>query len=135
MGVRKVAGETISWKMIFQGFSCAGKLIVATLLQSILVTLGFLLLILPGLYLTVGYAMTLPLIVDRGVSPWQAMEMSRKAIHKVWWRMAGLLIIMTLLFLVSFLPLGIGVIWTWPMFVILAGVVYRHLFKSEEKAV
>jgi phage FluMu protein Com len=129
LGIRRVSGDDISWKMVFEGFSsCAGKIIVATILQSILVTIGFLLLIIPGIYLTVAYVMTLPLIVEEGMAPWEAMETSRKAIHKVWWKIAGLLVIMGLLTIVSTIPLGIGLIWTWPMFIILAGVVYRHLF-------
>ena len=86
MGIRKVAGKRISWKMIFKGFSCAGKIIVATILQSLLILIGFVCLVFPGIYLAVGYAMTIPLIIDKGLSPWQAMEISRKAMHKVWWR-------------------------------------------------
>jgi hypothetical protein len=128
MGVRKVQGEPLSWKMIFAGFPHAGKLIIAWVLQSIFILFGFMVLVLPGIYLAIGYSMTIPLIVDRKMSPWQAMETSRKAIHKVWWRVAGLYFLMGLLFLVSTVPLGLGVIWTWPMFVVLAGVVYHFLF-------
>jgi hypothetical protein len=131
LGIRRVSGDDISWKMVFEGFSsCAGKIIVATILQSILVTIGFLLLIVPGIYLTVGYVMTIPLIVEEGMAPWEAMEASRKAIHKVWWKIAGLLVVMMLLTIVSTIPLGIGLIWTWPMFIILGGVVYRQLFRA-----
>lgn len=133
MAIRKVAGDQISWKMIFKGFSCAGKLIVATILQALFVSIGFMLLILPGIYLAVGYAMTLPLIMDKGLSPWQAMEMSRKAIHKIWWKVAGLFLVMVVIFVVSLIPLGIGLIWTWPMFIILAGVVYLYLFGDEKE--
>ncbi len=133
MGIRKVAEKSISWKMIFKGFSCAGKIIVATILQSLFVLIGFLFLILPGIYLTVGYAMTLPLIIDKGLSPWQAMETSRKAIHKVWWKVTGLFIVMGLIFIGSCIPLGIGMIWTWPMFIILTGVVYQQLFADERR--
>ncbi|MFW2366297.1 MAG: hypothetical protein ACN4GW_07755 [Desulforhopalus sp.] len=128
MGIRRVAGDPIEWRMVFNGFSCAGKIIIATILQSILISVGILLLILPGIYLAVGYAMALPLIVDQGMSPWEAMETSRKAIHKIWWKTAGLLLIMGLIMMVSMIPLGIGLIWTWPMFIVLAGVVYRYLF-------
>jgi uncharacterized membrane protein len=119
--------------MIFKGFSYAAKIIVATIMQSILVAIGFLLLILPGIYLAVGYTMTIPLIIDKGLSPWQAMEMSRKAVHKVWWKVAGLFSVMGLIYLGSLIPLGIGLIWTWPMFIILVGVVYRFLFGKENK--
>ena len=132
MGIRKVAGDTISWKMIFTGFSDSGKIIVAAFLQSVLIFIGFLILVLPGIYLAIGYSMTIPLIVDRKMSPWQAMEASRKAVHRDWWRVFGLYLVMGLLFVVSMVPLGIGLIWTWPMFVILAGVVYRSLFGLEK---
>ncbi len=133
MGIRRGAGDHINWQMIFQGFSSAGKIIVATILQTILIAIGFILLVLPGIYLTIGYAMTIPLIVDRGMSPWQAMEKSRKSVHKVWWKVAGLFIVIGLLYCVALIPLGIGLIWVWPMLIILFGVLYRHLFGTEEK--
>lgn len=128
MGIRKVVGDPISWKMIGKGFSFAGNLILATVLQSVLITIGLLLLVLPGVYLIIGYTMTLPLIVDQGMSPWQAMEKSRKTIHKIWWKVFGLFLLMSLICLVSSVPLGIGLIWTWPMLIILVGVLYCYLF-------
>jgi hypothetical protein len=130
MGIRHVAGDKISWKMIFHGFSFTGKIIVVSILQFILVTIGFLLLILPGIYLVVGYAMAIPLIVDKNLSPWQALETSRKAVHKVWWKVAALYIIMSLIVLVAAIPLGIGLIWAWPMMMVAAGVVYHRLFRK-----
>lgn len=133
MGIKKAAGDPVAWRMVFTGFPVAGKIIVAAILQSILVIVGILLLVLPGIYLAIGYTMTMPLIIDRGMSPWQAMEASRKAIHKVWWKVAGLFFVMGLIFLLSMVPLGIGTIWTWPMFFILGGVVYHHLFGVEKK--
>lgn len=132
MGIRRVAGDPVSWKMIFHGFSFTGKIVVVTILQSILITIGFMLLILPGIYLTVGYAMAIPLIVDRNLSPWEAMETSRKAVHKVWWKVAGIGLLICLLFIVAAIPLGIGLIWVWPLALVASGVVYYRLFNKEE---
>ena len=73
MGVRKVSGDDISWKMVFEGFSYTGQIVLATLLQAILIGIGLLLLVLPGIYLIVGYGLTLPLILDRKMSAWEAM--------------------------------------------------------------
>ena len=131
MGVRKVAGDTLSWKMIFSGFPKFGKVIVATLLQTLLVSIGMLLFIIPGIYLMIGYGLAIPLILDRDMGPWQALEASRKAIHKVWWKVAGAVIVMGLIYMVSVIPLGLGMIWTLPMSFALAGVIYRHLFGSK----
>lgn len=130
MGIRRVAGDRVNWKMIFHGFSFTGKIVVVTILQSILITIGFLLLILPGIYLTIGYAMAIPLIVDKNLSPWQALETSRKAIHKVWWRVAAIGLLTCLLFVVAAIPLGIGLIWVWPLALVVSGVVYHRLFNK-----
>jgi hypothetical protein len=132
IGINQAVGDTVSWRMIFSGFSFAGKIAVATILQTILISIGFLLLILPGIYLSVGYAMTLPLIIDKGLSPWEAMEASRKAVHRVWWKIAALFVVIGVIMALSAIPLGVGLIWTWPMFIVLAGIVYRRLFTQTE---
>ena len=106
IGVRRAADKPISWKMVFDGVPMAVKLIIASILMTLLVISGFFLLILPGIYLGVGYTMTLPLMLDRKLEPWQAMEVSRKAIHKVWWKVFGRFLVMGLIYLAPAIPLG-----------------------------
>ncbi|SHO48336.1 zinc-ribbon domain-containing protein [Desulfopila aestuarii] len=130
MGVLRATGRQVIWKDVFAGFPISGQIIVASLLQMILVMIGFALLILPGIYLMVGYLMTFPLMLDRSMTPWQAMEASRKAIHKVWWKIFGLYLIVMLILCISAIPFGIGLIWTAPMSIVLCGVVYTMLFKE-----
>jgi uncharacterized membrane protein len=134
IAIRKLAGETVGWKMVFDGIPVAGKLIVAGILQTLLIMIGFLLLILPGIYLCIGYCMTIPLIVDRKMSPWQAMEASRKAVHGEWWKIFGLFLVMGLIAFFASLPLGLGLIWVWPMMVVCGALIYRTLFGIEKKA-
>lgn len=134
MGIRRVAGSQVGWRMVLDGLPIAGKLAVAGILQSLLIMIGFFLLILPGIYLTIGYSMTLPLIIDRGMSPWEAMEASRKAVHKEWWKIFALFLVMGLLLLLATLPFGVGLIWVWPMTVILGALVYRGLFGIDKAA-
>lgn len=133
VGVRRAAEKNCSWKMVFAGFPMAVQLLIAFILMTLLMISGFVLLILPGIYLWVGYSMTLPLMLDRNLGPWEAMEVSRRAIHKVWWQVFGLYLLMGLIFFVSAIPLGIGLIWTVPMSVMLFGVVYRYLFGVQQK--
>ena len=127
IAVRRVAGKTYSWKMIFSGFGRLGQVFVASLLMSLLIVFGFLLLILPGIYLTIGYSLTLPLILDKGLGPWAAMEASRRVIHQKWWQVFGLYVVMYVIYFVSCIPLGLGMIWTIPMFFSLTGVLYHVL--------
>ncbi len=135
IGVRRALEQELSWKMVFAGFSKVFSITISIILQTILIGLGFLLLVLPGIYLTIGYALTLPLIIDKGLGPWEAMEASRKAIHKKWWTVLGLYLVMMLLYTVSAIPLGLGLIWTIPMTFVLIGVLYVHLFGGESDAV
>ncbi len=131
IGVRHVLEQRVTWKMVFAGFSKAFSMTMALILQTILITIGFLLLVIPGIYLSVGYALVLPLILDRGMGPWEALEASRKAIHKKWRTIFGLYLVMTLISIVSAIPLGLGLIWTIPMFFVLGGVLYVRLFGSD----
>ena len=128
MGVKRATDRKVVWRDVFAGFPMAGQIVIAMILQGILILVGFLLLVLPGIYLAVGYGMTFALMVDRNMSPWQAMEASRKTIHKVWWKVFGLYLVVMLIIMISAIPLGIGLIWTMPMSIVLYGVVYAALF-------
>jgi predicted Zn finger-like uncharacterized protein len=132
MGVRRAADESINFPMLFDGIAKVKPLLIAMILQTIIVIIGFLLLIIPGIYLSIAYGLTIPLIMKKGLGPWEAMEASRKAIHHSWFQVFGLYFVMGLIFMVSALPLGIGLIWTIPMGVIVLGIVYRIIFGTEE---
>lgn len=128
MGVKRSVDRPISFNMLFAYFGVAVPVIIAGLLISVLTWIGFLLLILPGIYLSVAYALTVPLIGDKNLGAWQAMEASRKAITKRWFKFFGLFIAMIVIILISMIPLGIGLIWTYPMGVALLGILYRDVF-------
>lgn len=131
IGVRRALEQRVSWKMVFAGFSKALSITVAMILQTILIVIGFALLVLPGIYLSVGYGLALPLILEKGMGPWEALEASRKAIHKKWWTVFGMYLVMLLIYMVSVVPLGLGLIWTIPMFFVLIGVLYVRLFAAD----
>jgi len=96
--------------------------------MMLLVYLGMFLLLIPGLYLAVAYLLAIPLVVERGLAPWQALETSRKAISQHWFKVFGLFLLLGLITLVSAIPLGIGLVWSIPLFVIAMGVLYRTIF-------
>ena len=68
------------------------------------------------------------LVVERGLSPWQALEASRKAISQHWFKVFGLFFVLMLIMLLSMIPLGIGLIWTLPLLIVTMGVLYRTIF-------
>ena len=72
--------------------------------------------------------LAIPLVVERGLSPWQALEASRKAITQHWFKVFGLFFVLMLIMLLSMIPLGIGLIWTLPLLIVTMGVLYRTIF-------
>jgi len=96
--------------------------------------IGFVLLILPGIYLSIAYVFTLPLIADKNMTVWEAMEFSRKSVTKHWFKVFGLLFLLSLMMAVGTLALGIGLIWAIPlMFVTLYGLLYPLIFDGVEE--
>ncbi len=128
VGIRRAADQPVSFNEIFGHFDRTLPLVITAILMTLLIYLGMLLLIIPGLYLAVAYMLAVPLVVERGLSPWQAMEVSRKAISQHWFKVFGLFLLLGLITLVSIIPLGIGLVWSIPLFVIAMGVLYRTIF-------
>ena len=128
IGVKIAANQATSGASIFDYYKNLWPLLVTLFLMTVMVVIGFILLILPGIYLAVGYAMALPLVVEKNLSPWAAMEASRKAISKHWFKIFGLYIVLTIILWISAIPLGIGLIWTLPLALILYGVLYTTMF-------
>lgn len=134
IGIRHSVGLPVSWKVAFGYFSYLLPIVIVAFLSTVLTFVGFLLLLLPGIYLSLAYMLVIPLVVDKGMRPWPALEASRKAIHQCWFKVFGLYFVMVLIYLVSMIPLGLGMIWTLPMFVMVNAILYRELFGVSEKA-
>ncbi|MEN8132906.1 MAG: hypothetical protein ABFS45_22555, partial [Pseudomonadota bacterium] len=103
-------------------------LAILGVLTTLLTYIGFLLLILPGIYLAIAYLLATPLLVEKQLTPWQAMENSRKAITRHWFKVFLLLLATALIMFISAIPLGLGLIWTYPMAINILGILYREIF-------
>lgn len=122
-------GENVEFKSIFNYYHLTGKLSLAALLIYIMTIIGFVLLILPGIYLSIAYVFALPLIADKGMNVWEAMELSRKAVTKHWFKVFALFFLLSLIMTLGALALGIGLIWAVPLlFVTLYGLLYPLIF-------
>ncbi len=90
--LRRMRGELVAVGDIFIGFKQAcPQLILVGVLSSILSGLGFLVCLLPGLYLLVAWSFALPLVLDKRLEFWSAMELSRKMTTRVWFQIFLLL--------------------------------------------
>ncbi|PYM13055.1 MAG: hypothetical protein DME18_09850 [Verrucomicrobia bacterium] len=97
--LKRVRGEPSGIGDLFAGFSRDFvQFMLAGIVSSVLVFVGGLLCILPGIYLAVAWKFGLALIADRRLEFWTAMESSRRVITRYWFQIFGLLV-------VAYLPL------------------------------
>lgn len=130
MGVHRSVDLPVSFTMIFDYWPRTLTILLASILMLVLTWIGLILLILPGIYLTFAYVLALPLIADRHLGAWRAMETSRKAVTKHWFKVFFLLLCLLPIHLLGIITI-IGWIWTFPMFLNVFGILYREVFGVE----
>lgn len=135
LGIKRSVDAPMNATSIFGYYSKTLSLFATMLLVYLMILIGLLLLVLPGIYLMIAYYMAMPLVVEKGMSPWQAMETSRKAITHRWFSFLGLGIVMMVIMVISMIPLGIGLIWSMPLMIIAFGVLYRNMFGVESSTI
>ncbi|MCJ7765028.1 MAG: hypothetical protein MUP09_03725, partial [Thiovulaceae bacterium] len=128
LGYSRANDEELRIDSIFNYYVLVWPLFFAALLTTLLTYIGFALLILPGIYLTIAYSFTLPLIIDKKLGIWGAMEVSRQAVTKHWFSVFAVFLALICLTIISAIPFGIGLIWTIPLTVIAHGIMYRKIF-------
>jgi hypothetical protein len=123
--LKKIRGQPAELGDAFSGFSLAfGPLVLTSLLVILLTMVGFVCLILPGIYLAVSYSFAYLLVLDRKMEFWAAMEVSRRVITAQWWRMFGLLILGAIIAVLGVLGLVVGIFVTAP--IAIGSLVYAY---------
>lgn len=128
LGINRAVGLPVSAFMLFNYFPKTLPLFLTYLLMMILIAIGIVVLVLPGIYLAFAYALALPLLANKNLGIWEALETSRKGITACWFRFFGFAIIASIIALISAIPLLIGLVWTLPWLYIAIGIIYRDLF-------
>jgi hypothetical protein len=76
---------------------------------------GFLLVLIPLIYLSVCWAFALPLIIDRQIQFWPALELSRKTVSGHWWMIFALFIVCGLVNVLGLLACCVGLVVSIPV--------------------
>ncbi len=135
MFLRRIRGETVQIGDVFAGFNLALlNLALAGLVKWLLVSLGLILCIIPGIYLAIGYVFALPLVVDKQMEFWPAMEVSRLVVHEHWWSIFALVIVLALVVFAGALVCGVGVLVSAPLATAAFMYVYEDLFGVQPAA-
>ena len=81
----------------------------------------------PSALVGMGLVFTVPLVLERGLSPAQAILVSLKLFARGWPSIELLHGVMLALFFLAIIPMGIGLIWVAPLYFNLKGILYRDL--------
>jgi predicted Ser/Thr protein kinase len=123
--LNRIRGQPVTVETAFAGFSNRFlHLFLGSFVSFLLTVLGFFCLVLPGIYLWVAWTFTLPLIVDRRLDFWSAMELSRKMVTRHWWKLFGFVLVLALLHLAGFLAFCLGIFIAAP--IAMASLMYAY---------
>jgi hypothetical protein len=92
--LKRIRGSPAAVGDAFAGFSLAlAQLILAGFVSNLLSGIGLIFCVVPYIYLKVAWVFSVPLVADKRLEFWSAMELSRKVVTQVWFKMFGLVVI------------------------------------------
>lgn len=114
--IKRARGEPAQLMDVYAGFGeHFVQLLLAGIVMTILTGLGWCCCILPGIYLQVAWVFAVPLIMDRQLRFWDAMELSRQTVAKRWFQVFLLIILAYLprvIFAVCFRIMTFAFVWS-----------------------
>ena len=92
--LKRIRGEASSVGEALSGFSSAFvQLLLAGFLSTFLAAIASYCCLLPWVYLKIAWIFCLPLVMDKRLEFWTAMELSRKVVTRAWFKVFGLVLI------------------------------------------
>lgn len=151
IGIFNSVGIKTQPKLMFTFLKYASYVSLCSIFTALLVTIGFQLLILPGIYLLIALTLTMPLIIEKKLSPMKAIIISLQATRFQWFQIFALHIILLVIVIIVSLPLAmimngnagiIGVVlfffsmsYIAPMYYHVKGILFREIFGIDLKVV
>ena len=127
--LNRIRGYPVTVGTAFSGFSVAFlNLVLVGLVAKVLTILGFICLILPGIYLYVAWTFAVALVADRRMDFWPAMSLSRKVVSKHWWKFFWFLIVLALIHLAGLAVLYVGIFVAIPVCTAALAYAYEDIF-------
>lgn len=114
---------------LFSGAHLIWRYLGAAILYYAVVTIGFILFIIPGIYFGLKYQFFNYLIVDKNLQPFEALKKSAEMTEGVKWKLFGFAFTLGGLNILGALVLIVGLFVTIPVSILAYVYVYRELSK------
>lgn len=106
------------------------KTLVYSLIMIIGVAIGYILLIIPGIYLSIAWSFGFYLVIDKGMTPLDALQKSRELVHQIgFWKILGIFLIVGVInMLIQIIPtLGyLLYLFVCPFLIMVSPVIYEN---------
>ena len=105
------------------------KTLLYSLIMIIGVAIGYILLIIPGIYLSIAWSFGFYLVIDKDMAPLDALQKSRELVHQVgFWKILILIIIVGVLGMLQIIPIWGGLLYVLmvPFLSMIIPVVYEN---------
>jgi uncharacterized membrane protein YqjE len=126
LGLKRSVGLPVAFQDQFAYYAALMPIVAVGVLQSAVTTIGFLLLILPGIYLTFALCLAVPLKAERDLPITDCLLVSLKLVNRKFFEVAVLSLAIALLVVLGVFSL-VGWIWTIPWTVMIMAIMYRQL--------
>ena len=103
------------------------QLFLVSLVGGLLIAVGFLFLLIPGIYLSVSYVFAIQFAVDWDLEFFQSLEASRKLVSRQWLQVFILLLLIGLMNVLGLLLLGVGIFVTAPLSICIIVSLYNDI--------
>jgi hypothetical protein len=131
--LKLIRGENAGVGDAFSGFGPhLGQLVLLSLAQIVLVLVGYVLCVIPGVYLAVAWYFAIPLVIDKGLGFWEAMELSRKLVTKHWFIVFAFFIVYGLLAMAGVIACCVGIFVTMPIGFAAMMYAYETIFSESQ---
>jgi hypothetical protein len=128
MAIRQMRGDTIQVGDLFATADIIGPLAVGSILMSLFIGIGVIFCYVPGLIVAGLLMFTIPLIVDRGMAPMDAIRLSYETLKSQMLMATVFLIVVQFVAGLGAIACGIGALVTYPLYFLSIAVLYRDFF-------
>lgn len=133
--MKKILNRRAEFADLFSGFNYFVPALVASLVTSLFISIGFILCIIPGLVLTAMYMFTYLFIVDKRMDFWQAMQASHAVVKNDYFGFTMYVVVSGLVILLGFLCCIVGVFIALPVTIAATTVAYQEVVGFEPRTV
>ncbi|MDB6112161.1 MAG: hypothetical protein JWR69_3911 [Pedosphaera sp.] len=130
--LKLIRGQDAGIADAFSGLTSAlVPLALLGLVKGLLTLLGFAACVIPGIYLWVAWTFAVPLVIDKQLGFWEAMELSRKVVTKHWFLVFALLLVIGLVGISGIIVCCVGVVVTMAIGWVALMYAYEDIFNPK----